>query len=44
MLHNSSVQPKQTDQQLVVCVPVVILYGGLLKLLHWSDEAATMMV
>lgn len=25
-------------------IPMLILYGGLLKLLHRSDEAATMMV
>lgn len=39
-----SVSCQEKDQPLVVCVPVVILYGGLLKLLHWSDEADTMTV
>lgn len=24
--------------------PVLILYGGLLKLLHWSEEVDTMML
>ncbi len=33
---------KQTNKK--IYIPMLILYGGLLILLHWSDEAATMMV